>query len=209
MRLLVLGATGPTGRHLVAQALRHGDTVTVLVRRPAALGPVGDRVRVVEGDATSPGDVERAMSGQDAVISALGRGRSLRAHGLFTRSADALQEAARRTGVTRLVWMSSFGVGDTFASAHVLLKAAYGTVMRDVFADKKASEATIRAGGMDWTLVYPTTLTNGPARGAYRVVEDRTRMRLAARISRADVAAFLHAAAHEPRWIHRDAVITG
>src|SRR5262245_38201395 len=115
MKLLVLGATGPTGRHVVDRALRCGDAVTVLVRRPEALGPVADRVTVVKGDATAPDDVARAMDGQDAVVSALGRGRSVRAHGLFTRATDAVLGAARQAGVSRLVWMSSFGVGATYA----------------------------------------------------------------------------------------------
>jgi uncharacterized protein YbjT (DUF2867 family) len=208
MRLLVLGATGPTGRHVVDHALRHGDTVTVLARRPEALGEVGGRVTVVKGDATSPSDLAKAMDGQDAVVSALGRGRSVRAHGLFTRAADAVLDAARRTGVIRLVWLSSFGVGDTYASAHVVQKVAYSTVLRGIFADKKASEAAIRAGDPEWTLVHPTTLTNGPARGAYRVVDGGARLKATARISRADVAEFMHRAAHDPRWIRRDAVLT-
>lgn len=207
MELLVLGATGPTGRHVVDAALQCGDTVTVLVRRPDALGPVADRVTVTKGDATSSSDVARAMAGHDAVVSALGRGRSVRAHALFTQAADAVLDAARRTNVSRLVWMSSFGVGDTYASAHPLQKMVYSTVLRDIYADKKASEEAIRSSGLAWTLVYPTTLTNGPALGAYRV-DGRTAMKPGARISRADVARFMHQAAHGTEWVHRDVVIT-
>ncbi|MFH9889972.1 NAD(P)H-binding protein [Streptomyces luteogriseus] len=65
----------------------------------------------------------------------------------------------------------------------------------------------IRAGGLDWTLVYPTRLTEGPAEGRYRVGE-RLPMKGNPTISRADVAGFLHKAARDPEWIHRDAVIT-
>lgn len=166
------------------------------------------RVTVVKGDATSSSDVARAMTGQDAVVSALGRGRSVRAHGLFTQAADAVLDAARRTSVSRLVWMSSFGVGDTYASAHAVLKAVYSTVLRDIYADKKRSEEAIRSSGLKWTLVYPTTLTDGPARGTYHVVDARVKMKPAARISRADIADFMHQAAHTPEWIHRDAVVT-
>lgn len=207
MKLLVLGATGPTGRHTLDRAMEDGDTVTVLARRPEALGAVADRVTVVQGDATSVGDVARAMAGQDAVISALGRGKSVRAHGLFTRAAFAVVTAARETRVSRLVWLSSFGVGDTYKSANAVQKVVYSTFLRDIYADKKASEKTIRASGLEWTLVYPTTLTNGPARGAYRV-DDRVEMPFTARVSRADVGEFLHKAAHSPQWVRRDAVIT-
>jgi putative NADH-flavin reductase len=187
MKLLILGSTGPTGRHVLDRALEHGDTITVLARRPEALESVASRITVIAGDATSASDVAEAMAGQDAVIAALGRGRSVRADDLFTRAATAVVDAAKQTGVTRLVWLSSFGVGDTFHSANAMQKTMYRTFLRNIYANKQASEKTIRASNLDWTLVYPTALTSGPATGAYRV-DDRLDMKLAARISRADVA---------------------
>lgn len=115
--------------------------------------------------------------------------------------------ASRQQGVLRLVWMSSFGVGDTFGSATVTQRFMYRTMLRGVYANKKIADDRIRAGGLDRTLVYPTALTNGPAKGAY-FVDDRLRMRGAPRISRADVAAFMHHAAHSSEWTGRDTVIT-
>jgi putative NADH-flavin reductase len=207
MKLLILGATGRTGRHIVDRALDAGDIVTVLARRPGALSDLSNQVTVVAGDATSASDVARAMSGQDATIAALGTGKSIRADDLFTRAAAAVVDAAKETGVSRLVWLSSFGVGDTYRTANPVQKLMYSTMLRNVYANKEASEKTLRSSGLDWTLVYPSVLTNGPARGTYRV-GDRVEMKLAARISRADVAQFMHKAAHSPEWIGRDAVIT-
>lgn len=207
MKLLVLGATGPTGHHVVERALEHGDEVTALARRPEALEPLAGRVAAVAGDATSAEDVARAMDGQDAAISALGRSTSIRADALFSRSATAVAEAAAKTGLKRLVWLSSYGVGDTFASASLPQKAMYKSFLRNIYADKAVSEKTLRAAGLDLTLVYPTTLTNGPAQGTYQV-DDRLPMKGAPTISRADVGHFLHLAAHDPAWIGRDAVLT-
>lgn len=207
MKLLVLGATGPTGRLVVEKALKHADTVTALVRRPEAAGQLPDGVHLVVGDATTADDVATAMAGQDAVISALGRGTSIRADDLFTRAAAAVVDAAARTGVTRLVWMSSFGVGDTYASANIVQKVMYRSFLRDIYANKQLAEQRIRASAPDWTLVYPTALTHGPATDTYRVGE-RLAMPLAARISRADVADFLHTAAHSSAWSKRDAVLS-
>lgn len=207
MKLLVLGATGPTGRCVLETALAHGDFVTVLARRPETLTGTAADIRVIAGDATSTDDLIEAMAGQDAVISALGRGKSIRADGLFSRSAAAVVEAARRTGVTRLVWMSSFGVGDTYGWANPVQKVMYRTFLRDIYANKRIAEQTIRASGMDWTLVYPTALTHGPAMGRYRAGE-RIDMPLAARVSRSDVADFLHNAVHGAEWIRRNVVIS-
>ncbi|MFD5753615.1 NAD(P)-dependent oxidoreductase [Streptomyces sp. NPDC127033] len=207
MKLLILGATGPTGRHVVDLALAAGDTVTALARRPRALDELAGRVTVVAGDATSRDDVANAMTGQDAVISALGRSTSVRADDLFTRAATAATGAAEETGVTRLVWLSSFGVGDTFRSASVLQKAMYRTFLRNIYANKELAERTIRSSGLDWTLVYPTMLTRNPAKGTYTVGE-RLPMKGNPSISRADVADFLFKAAHSPEWIHKEAVVT-
>ena len=117
MKLLILGATGPTGHHILEEAPQAGDSCTAFVRNPAALGNLAGQVTVVTGDATSQRDVAAAMPGHDAVICALGRGRSLTADKLFSRAATAVIEAAKQSGVSRLVWLSSFGVGDTLRSA--------------------------------------------------------------------------------------------
>ncbi|MEU5677055.1 MULTISPECIES: NAD(P)-dependent oxidoreductase [Streptomyces] len=207
MKLLILGATGPTGRHLLDRALKAGDTVTALARTPGALDDVADRVTVVAGDATAQRDVATAALGQDAIISALGQGKSLNHRGLFDHASAAVIGAAHQQGVSRLVWMSSFGVGDTFDTANITQKAMYRTMLKGVYANKKIADDRIRASGLDWTLVYPSALTNGPAKGTYRVGE-RVPMKGAARISRADVAAFMLQAAHGSEWSRREAVIT-
>ncbi|MGQ4383072.1 NAD(P)-dependent oxidoreductase [Streptomyces sp. SAS_270] len=207
MKLLILGATGPTGRHVVDLALRAGDSVTVFVRNPAALGDLADRVTVVTGDATSRHDVSGAMTGQDAVVAALGRGNSLTADDFFTRSSTAVIAAAEEVGVSRLVWLSSFGVGHTYQWSSVPQKLIYRTLLRSVYANKEIADERIRSSALDWTLVYPTRLTHGPEAGTYRA-DDRLPMKGNPTISRADVAAFMHQAAHGSEWLHRTAVIS-
>ncbi|WP_336246612.1 NAD(P)-binding oxidoreductase [Streptomyces cupreus] len=115
--------------------------------------------------------------------------------------------AVKEQGVSRLVWLSSFGVGDTYRSASAAQKLMYRTFLRNIYANKELSEKAIRSSGLDWTLVYPTLLTKAPAKGTY-LAGDRLPMKGNPKISRADVAAFMHRAAHSPEWIHRDAVIT-
>jgi putative NADH-flavin reductase len=207
MKLLILGATGPTGRHVVDLAVRSGDSVTAFVRNPAALGDLAERVTPVTGDATSHRDLAAAAAGHDAIVSALGRGNSVRADGLFTRASVAVIGAAGEVGVSRLVWLSSFGVGDTFGWSSSAQKLIYGTLLRSIYADKAIADESIRSSGLDWTLVYPTRLTHGPARGTYRA-DDRLPMKGNPTISRADVAAFMHLAAHGREWINRTAVIS-
>ncbi|UOB11060.1 SDR family oxidoreductase [Streptomyces sp. HP-A2021] len=207
MKLLILGATGPTGRRLVELALRAGDQVTALVRNPAGLGDLADQVTVVMGDATSHRDVSAALAGQDAVVSALGRGASVIAGDLFMRASAALIAAVEETGVSRVVWLSSFGVGHTLSWASVPQKVIYRTLLRSIYADKEIADDAVRASGLDWTVVYPTRLTHGQAKGTYRA-DDRLPMKGNPTISRADVAVFMHEAVHGSEWIGRSAVIS-
>ena len=102
MNILLLGASGPTGQQVLQQALEHGDTVTALARHPETLEQFGQQVKVVRGDATSAEDLTKAMDGQDVIISALGRGKALRAENLFTDAILAILQAASATGVHRL-----------------------------------------------------------------------------------------------------------
>lgn len=206
MRLLILGATGPTGRNLVDQALGAGNDVTTLVRDPTRLTIVHPRLAVVAGDATDPRTLEDAMGRKDVVLSALGAGNSLRSQ-IASRAMAALIPAMRARALQRVIFLSSFGVGESFEQASLLQRIAYRTLLRHIFADKAKADAMLRASGLDWTLVYPTLLTNGARAGRYRVGE-RLAMKGMAKISRADVAAFMLEQLSTGEWRCRTAVIS-
>jgi putative NADH-flavin reductase len=187
-KVLVLGATGGTGRALIVQAAAGGFSVTALVRHPQRLPPgIGD-ARVIEGDILEePDALTEALRGQDAVISALGVGRSLKSNALISRVAPLLVDAMSAAGVRRLVFTSAFGVGSTRNDVPLLPRLFIATVLRDIYEDKEAGEKAIAASGLDWTLVCPVGLTNGGRTGRYRVGEHLPLSGFP-RISRADVA---------------------
>src|SRR5258708_12393599 len=72
MNLAIFGATGGTGRQLVAQALEEGHTVTALVRTPAAFPMQHEQLTLIQGDVRDAASVEAAVAGQNALLSALG-----------------------------------------------------------------------------------------------------------------------------------------
>lgn len=187
-RILVLGATGGTGRQVVEQAIASGLDVTVLVRDAAKLPALARPVRVVTGDLLSDGHVlEQAVAGQEVVISALGLGQSFKSGGLIGRAAPAIVAAMERHGVRRLVFTSAFGIGATRRDTPLLPRLFMATLLRDIYADKAAGEAAITRSTLDWTIVYPVGLTNGPKTGAYRLAE-RLPLSGLPTVSRADVA---------------------
>lgn len=206
MRLLILGATGPTGRNLVDQALAAGHDVTALVRNASRLTVTHPRLAIAVGDVTDSGTLESAMAGKDAVLSALGAGNSLRSE-IVSRAMAALIPAMRAKGIKRVIFLSAFGVGETFEQANLLQRFAYRTMLRRLFADKAKADAMLRASDLDWTLVYPTLLTNGARAGNQRSGECLA-MKGMAKISRADVAAFMLAQLSSDEWRRRTAVIS-
>jgi len=148
-------------------------------------------LRVHIGDVLGEaGALATAVANQDAVISTLGVGNSFKSGGLIGRSAPALVAAMQAHGVRRLVFTSAFGVGATYRDTPLLPRVFNATLLRDIHADKQAGEAVIQASSLDWTIVYPVGLTDGPRTGAYRVGE-RLALSGFPRISRADVAELL------------------
>ena len=203
MKVLVFGATGPSGREIVAQALRRGDSVTAFARRSEDLGLAHERLRTVQGDAArDAAAIADAVRGQDAVLSALGRRATLKSEGLIERSMALIVPAMERAGVHRLVIMSAFGVGESARAAPLLPRLMYRVLLTDIFADKLAGEARVRASALEWTIAYPVLLTNGPLTGRYRAAE-RLDLRGLPKISRADVAHFILAEAQDCAFVRK------
>src|SRR5688500_3399097 len=117
MQILILGASGATGRQIVAQALDRGDRVTAFVRDPARLPLTHPGLRMVQGDVSDAAAVARAMQGQDAVLSALGVGRPLRHDAAVVAGIGHVIAAMRAGGVRRLVYLSFTGVRESRARA--------------------------------------------------------------------------------------------
>jgi putative NADH-flavin reductase len=207
-KLVIFGATGGTGQQLVAQALQQGHDVTAFVRSPRKLTNSDDRLRVATGDVTTDVNaIASALAGQDAAISALGRGRSLTSDHLISRSMRTIVPAMERQGVRRLIVVSAFGVGETRRDGSPLQRMMFRLLLRDLYADKAASEEYLRGASLDWTLVKPTMLTDGPLTRTYRVGE-RLQLRGLPKISRADVAHFVLTQVADATYSGKTAVIS-
>ena len=163
MKLVIFGATGGTGRHLVEQALAEGHQVTAFARRPAALQVRHDRLRIAAGDVSDAAQVESAIEGQDAVLSALGatKKQAICADGMAN-----ILAAMRRAGVRRVIVLSAFGASDSHDRS--LYTRLLWLFIRERMADKDRMEQLIKRSDLEWTLVRPPRLTDGPRTQRYR-----------------------------------------
>ena len=201
MRLVILGATGKTGRLLVDQAIGRGHEVVAYVRRPDALD---DRpgLRVVGGELTDEPALTAALDGADAVLCAIGPTgvTGLIGADLMQTSLPVISAAMAAAGVRRLILLSAWGVGDTAASAGLVAKVAFRTAVRSLYHDKQIAEAGLAATGLDVTTLYPVTLTNGPLSGTavVRDVAEVSHVDGMPKVSRATVAAAMLDAVEKP-----------
>jgi putative NADH-flavin reductase len=202
MNLVVLGATGRTGRLVVEEALAAGHAVTALVRSPEKLTTTNSNLRVVMGQATEPSAVAGAIEGADAVISTLGGKGSV-----ITDSTRAIVAAAHTTGVRRVVVLSTFAAErDRLDTATRLLT---GIGMGATLRDKSAGEEILRRSDLDWTIIYASLLSDGPASGSVVVLPDGAKRGLSQKISRADLAVWIVEAATGHEYSRRAVGIAG
>ena len=175
----------------MAQALERGHDVTALVRNPRAL-TTRKRLTIVQGDVMDPGSLDRTMPGHDAVLSALGHKRWLGPSRILSEGTRNIISAMQRHGVRRLVCETALGIGDSWWQ----MGLQYTLFVRPLilpfyFADKVRQERSIRESAVEWTIVRPGALTNGPRRGRFRQGDRAGHWLSTVSISRADVAAFM------------------
>ncbi len=113
LRVLVIGATGGTGRQLVQQALEQGHQVTAFVRDPAKLKIEHANLRVAKGDVLDYASVEAAMRGQSAVLSALGHKRFFYPNKIQSNGMRNILRAMKACDVPRLICETALGIGNS------------------------------------------------------------------------------------------------
>ncbi len=192
--VLVVGASRGIGLETVKRALDAGHVVRAMARSARRIRVRHANLETFAGDVLDRSSVDRALEGVDAVVQTLGISmgpqtmlRPVRFFSDATRTLVAAMQAAR---VRRLIAVTGFGAGDSRARGGCLYNAAFQLVLGRAYEDKDVQEQIIRRSGLDWVIVRPVILTNGPRTGAYRALTDARDWRPGF-ISRADVADFL------------------
>lgn len=195
MRVAIFGANGATGRLLTERSLAAGYEVTALLRKPDEFH-LRDRVRVVQGSAFELADVEKALDGADLVMSALGAHSPLRNENVLPRAVPTIVAAMQEKGPKRIIALGSAGALPDSLSKQPAWKrwfvqnVVYNTLLKWPVHEQVVQYLRLSSSGLDWTMVMPAMLTNGKAKGRYRV-EGEALPPGGSHIARADVADFM------------------
>jgi putative NADH-flavin reductase len=198
MKLFILGATGGIGQHLLQIALERNHQVTAYVRSPQKIGSTHERLKVDQGDLFNSDQMARSMAGHDAVLSAFGP-LTVRSSTLRREFGRSLTAAMRQSGVQRTEIVSAAFLFRDLGLLALMLKA---TLFRQMIPDMAGMESEVCQSDLEWTIVRPPRLTNGPAKHSYRI-EDGSLPKGGALISRADVAHFMIGEAENPTHLRQ------
>lgn len=192
MKIAVIGASSGTGAEVVKQALAQGHQVKAFSRNPQRLGIEDPKLEYVAGDALKLPDIRLAIQDTDAVICTLGAPPKDK-NKLRTRGTQNLLKAMENQGPHRLICLSTLGFGDSLPMTPFYIKRIIIPLfLKPAFEDHETQEAAIKKSPLNWTIVRPPNLTEGPATGTYlygfRFDNKAVKMK---KISRADVAGFM------------------
>ncbi len=208
--ILIIGATSGIGKLCMETALNRGLTVRAFARSADTLAEHPE-LELMAGDALNADDIAKALDGVRAVVVALGIRERVAMlwdeKTLFSRSTEILLAEMQKTDVSRLLVVTGFGAGRSRSAMSLLERLGHNAVLGRVYADKKRQEAMIMASPLDWTIVRPVILTNRPASGKLKVLEDPSSWRNGL-VARADVAAYLVDAAEQNLHVQKDVVLT-
>jgi putative NADH-flavin reductase len=208
MRIVVVGAAGRVGQQVVAQALAAHHPTLAYLREPARLELAHPWLEKIEGDATDVARLARAMRGRDAVISTLGGKRVAGPRSFVTDGTQGVLRAMQKAGLRRLIAIGSKGLTPGPSPDLLLGDVDMPVALRFAFADHRAAFGLIRASGLDWTVLCPPHLIDGPCTGRYLITVDAFAPRYGA-IHTGDVAHAALLALARPDWIGHTVGVAG
>ena len=203
MIIALFGATGGTGRQVLGQALDQGHQVSALARDPGKLEP-RTGLTIMSGDVLDQAAVDACIDGADAVVCVLGSHSG--AEPIEARGTERILAGMQAHGVRRLIAVTSMGVGDSIDQVAPFFRAIMKLTLKRIMQAKEQQERLIMASGLDWTIIRPGGLTDGPRSGNYRSGLDKDIK--ATRVARADVAEFVVRQLTDDIYIQRTPAIS-
>jgi putative NADH-flavin reductase len=191
-KIIVFGATGGTGKQVVAQALQKGYQVTVVVRNPEAFTMQHQNLSLVKGDVLQPYTFGTAMKGHDAVVSCLGIAKNVPTT-VYSEGVKNITTNMRKWDIQRLICISAGAVVVSPKSSFMMqfvIKNILQRFFKHLYADMLIMEAFLKTMNLNWTVIRPPWLRDTQHTGIYRTTINE-HIDKASKLSRADLADYI------------------
>jgi putative NADH-flavin reductase len=195
MKLVIFGANGGIGKNVIEQGLEAGHEVTAVVRRPETITIRHERLKVLRGNVLDPSTVQLAIAAQDAVLSTIGTARS-EPTTIYSEGVANILQAMGQYGVRRFICISASGLDPGPLWQRLIAKPLLWRVLKDMYIDLVRMETIVKKSAVDWTIIRPPRLSDGPRTGRYNVAINE-HLRRCFIISRADLAAYMLSALND------------
>lgn len=203
MKIVVFGASGGVGQHVVRLALEKGIEVTAFVRTPSKIQISHPSLHIYQGDALQAEEVAAAIEGHNAVVSCLASSKGLKQSTELGNMIENISLGMQKHGVKRIIYVASAGIYGEIPgiSGKMVMKT-----LKYPLLDHRHAVDTIANYNLDYTIVRPMGLTNNDAKGNYREaiegIPEKGRS-----IARADVANFIIKALEDSQYIRQSVSI--
>ncbi len=198
LRILVLGATGRVGSHIVSLALQDEHSVTALVRHPNKLKINDENLHIVQGNVLEKQDIENIMTNVDVVISALNTDGT----STLTESMPLILDSMEKEHVNRIITVGTAGILQSRLTPSILRYQSSESKRKSTFAAEEHHKVyhLLKESVTDWTIVCPTYLPDGEYTGTYRIERDFL-PEGGTEISVADTAEFVYKQIHSKEFV--------
>ena len=192
MKIVVFGANGKTGIHLVRQALEMNNKVVAYIRNPRSMLLEHPNLKVVVGNLDEVLNLTDAITGADACISALGGGSLVHHSQEIIDGISNIIDVMEQESVPRFIYLSSLGAGESrFILPQPMRFLLVNFILRVPLADHNVNEQRLAKSKLKWTIIRPGGLTDGLLTEEFKYGSKIIKLKGSASISRANVAAFM------------------
>ena len=149
-------------------------------------------------------DLKKTIANADAVIVALGTGKSMKTTTLYSDFAKLLVEVQKEMSTQiPFIVLTGFGAGESGAYHSFMMKLFFKFLLKDVYADKTKMEEIIAKSSMKWEIVRAGILKDNPLTEKYRAETTLFKGINIGNINRADVADYMVKQAENPTELNK------
>ena len=167
MKILLLGATGRTGKHIIEEAVKRGHKISAIARNPEKLKDF--TIDITQGSPYDYETVENAITGCEAVINTLNVSRKsdnpwaplAAPKDMISKSASNAIKAMGKIGIKRFVALSTLGAGRSWKNIPFILKLIVSASnLKYAFRDHGKQEELLENSSVDYTICRAPMLSD-------------------------------------------------